>query len=400
MKRKEYLEKRNELLAKAQKLLNENKLEELKSVKSEIEMLDKNFEEVSKEQANIEALKDKVALPNLSNESVDLKNAKVVSEIKPEATIDYETVFAKVALKRQLNSAEIEVFNKFNPENTYTHTTENTEVVIPKSVILGIENQMTKMHPILADVIPTHIKGTVSYPKHKAIIAGDADYYGEDEETEDENNDFGELTLGGKELSKAVSVSWKLQAMAVEEFIPYIERELAKRMGAAKARAFVNGAGNTKYPQGVITAIKAESQTPQKIEYAATGLTYEKLTEAMGVIGSQYKQGAKIYANNKTVWGQLANVKDEEGHPIFIPDVTAGGVGRIFGLPVYEEAALGDNEILAGNMAAGYKENIQEDTKLVTDQRAKKRKTDFVGYQVHDAGVVAEQAFAYLVKAV
>ena len=91
---------------------------------------------------------------------------------------------------------------------------------------------------------------------------------------------------------------------------------------------------------------------------------------------------------------------DEKGHPLFIPDVSAGGVGRIFGIIVKEEDAMGDGEILIGNMAAGYKENISEDMKLVTENHAKARTTDFVGYEVHDGGVIDEKAFAYLVKGV
>ena len=51
-------------------------------------------------------------------------------------------------------------------------------------------------------------------------------------------------------------------------------------------------------------------------------------------------------------------------------------------------------------MASGYKENVQEGMKLVTDQHAKQRTTDFVGYEVHDGGVYDTKAFAYIVKGV
>ena len=91
---------------------------------------------------------------------------------------------------------------------------------------------------------------------------------------------------------------------------------------------------------------------------------------------------------------------DKMERPLFIPDVTAGGVGRILGVPVFEEDAMKDNEILIGNMASGYKENVQEGMKLVTDQHAKARTTDFVGYETHDGGVYDTKAFAYIVKGV
>lgn len=401
MKRKQYLKLRNELMAKAQGLLDEGKLEEMKSVKAEIEKLDTDFENISKEQANLNALENNAKTLPLENHSVNTENLKNtnISSIKQD-DIAYETVFAKVALLQNLNNEEIEVYNRYNPENVYTHNTTNTEIVIPKTVIAGIDNTMKELHPILNDVIATHIKGVVKYVKHTKITAGDAEYYDESEELADEQNEFGELSLGAKELAKSVTVTWKLQAMAIDEFIPYIQRELGERMGYAKAKAFVNGKGDTKQPQGVITAIKAEISTPQKVEYKSTGLTYKDITTAMAKIKSSYKNGAKIYANNITVWNVLANVMDKNDRPLFVPDVTTGGVGRIFGLSVYEEDALKDNEILIANMSQGYKENIQESMRLVTEQHARKRTTDFVGYEVHDGGVYDTKAFAYLVKGV
>lgn len=401
MNKEKYLEMRAAMLDEAQNLINEGKIEEAAEKRKEIEKLDADFEEASKEQANLDALNNEgEAVTDMKNLSVNEGGLKAVEKLEKNNAVNYEDVFAKVALQRDLNEDEVNLFNQMNPENVYTHNTTNTEIVIPETVIGGIIDTMKELHPILADVVPTRIKGTVKYVKRTGIPAGDADYYDEATPTADEENKFGELTLNGKELSKAVTVTWKLQAMAVADFIPFITRELGERMGVAKAKAFVKGKGDAKYPQGVVTAIEAEASTPQKVSYKADGLTYKDITAAMAKIKSGYVSGAKIYANNATVWGTLANLMDGQGRPLFIPDVTTGGVGRIFGIPVMEEDAMGDGEILIGNMAAGYKENISEDMKLVTENHAKARTTDFVGYEVHDGGVIDEKAFAYLVKGV
>ena len=401
MNKEKYLEMRAALLDEAQNLINAGKIEEAAAKRAEIEKLDADFEEASKEQANLDALNiEDEKVTDMKNLSVSEGGLKAVEKLENKNPVNYEDVFAKVALQRDLNEDEVNLFNKMNPENVYTHNTTNTEILIPETVIGGIIDTMKELHPILADVVATRIKGTVKYVKRTDIPAGDADYYDEATPTADEENKFGELTLNGKELSKAVTVTWKLQAMAVADFIPFITRELGERMGVAKAKAFVKGKGDAKYPQGVVTAIEAEASTPQKVSYKADGLTYKDITAAMAKIKSGYVSGAKIYANNATVWGTLANLMDGQGRPLFIPDVTTGGVGRIFGIPVMEEDAMGDGEILIGNMAAGYKENISEDMKLVTENHAKARTTDFVGYEVHDGGVIDEKAFAYLVKGV
>lgn len=388
------------MLDEAQNLINEGKIEDAAAKREEIEKLDADFEQASKEQANLDALnKENDKVSDMTNLSVNEGGLNTVDKTEIKNVLNYEEVFAKVALQRGLTNEEVNLFNEMNPENVYTHNTKNTEVVIPETVIGGIIDEMKELHPILADVNATRIKGQVKYVKRTAIPAGDADYYDEATATADEENTFGELVLNGKELSKAVTVTWKLQAMAVADFIPFIRRELADRMGAAKAKAFVRGKGD-KYPQGVITAIEAQDSTPQKVAYKADGLTYKDITAAMSKIRSGYVSGSKIYANNATIWGTLANILDGQNKPLFIPDVTAGGVGRIFGIPVVEEDAMNDGEILIGNMGAGYKENVSEPMKLVTEQHAKPRNTDFVGYEVHDGGVIDEKAFAYLVKGV
>lgn len=400
MNKEKYLETRAAMLEEAQNLINSGKIEEAAAKRAEIEKLDADFEEASKEQANLDALdKENEEVTDMKNMSVSEGGLKEVAKLENKNTVNYEEVFAKVALQRDLSDEEVNVFNQMNPENAYTHNTTNTEIVIPETVIGGIIDEMKELHPILADVNTTNIKGQVKYVKRTAIPAGDADYYDEATVTADEENTFGELVLNGKELAKAVTVTWKLQAMAVADFIPFITRELAERMSAAKARAFVRGKGD-KYPQGVITAIEAEESTPQKVAYKADGLTYKDITAAMAKIKSGYMSGSKIYTNNATIWGTLANILDGQNRPLFAPDVTAGGVGRIFGLPVVEEDAMNDGEILIGNMAAGYKENVSEAMKLVTEQHAKARTTDFVGYEVHDGGVIDEKAFAYMVKGV
>lgn len=398
MNKEKYLELRNGLMAEIENLIAEGKIEESNAKMKEVEELDNKWEEIKLANANLNALKDNDKVLNLESENVNVEGGKIVDSIMRNKETSYEEIFSKVALGHELTNEEIEVYNEFNPQNVYTHTTTNTEIVIPETVVGGIEEKMIELHPILADVRATKIKGTVKYIKHTNITEGDADYYDEDTPTADEANEFGELVLGGKELSKAVTVTWKLQAMAISDFIPFLQAELGRRMGYAKARAFIRGAGDAKYPEGVITAIEAEDNTPQKVEYDATaGITYADLTAAMAKIRSMYVRGAKIYANNTTVWNDLANIKDENGRPIFIPDVTAGGVGRIFGLLVMEEDGLNDGEVLIANMGEGYKENQQEPMKLVTEQHAKARKTDFVGYEVHDGGVSDNKAFAYLV---
>ena len=156
MNRKKYLEMRAVMLEEAQNLINQGKIEEAAAKRKEIEKLDVDFEEASKEQANLDALnKENEEVTDMKNMSVNEGGLKTVENIKEQNKVNYEEVFAKVALQRDLNEDEINLFNQMNPENVYTHNTTNTEILIPETVIGGIIDTMKELHPILEDVVAT-----------------------------------------------------------------------------------------------------------------------------------------------------------------------------------------------------------------------------------------------------
>src|SRR5690625_3979261 len=286
---------------------------------------------------------------------------------------------------------ERNVFAKINSlSNDFTHTTVNTPTLIPDTVVAGIEAIMEEQYPLLADVRKFNVKGNLTMNRHESIVAGDADWYTEDVKVADEENKFNQFTLTGHELAKAVTVSWKMKSMAVKEFIPFIQREIASRMGIAKATAVSHGTG-TNQPTGIVTTLEGGEQV---VEY--TDLAYENITDGISRIHSSLLGGASIYANNKTIWCELANLKDEIGRPLFIPDVTSGGVGRIIGFIVKADGSFQDGEILFGNTDIGYILNTNEPMKLVTEDHARPRETDYVAYEIVDGDVYEPKAFALL----
>ena len=307
----------------------------------------------------------------------------------------YENAWAKNLMGQDMSVDERNVFAKFNSlSNDFTHTSVNTPTLIPDTVVAGIEALMEEQYPLLADVRKFNVKGNLTMNRHESIEAGDAAWYTEDVSVPGEENEFGQFTLTGHELAKAVTVSWKMKSMAVSEFVPFIQREIASRMGIAKATAVTHGTGNNQ-PTGIVTTLESEVDTPQVIEY--TDLAYENLTNAISKIHSSLLNGVAVYANNTTVWNTLANLKDDVGRPLFIPDVTNGGVGRIFGYTVKADGSLQDGEILFGNADRGYILNTNEPMKLVTEDHAKPRETDYVAYEIVDGDVYETKAFALLV---
>jgi HK97 family phage major capsid protein len=413
MKKEQYLEQRKALLDEAEALINEGKVEESTAKMKEVETLDNKWEETKLANANMNALKDKTKVIDLENKSVKVEGEKIVDgiiETKVDNKKAYEMAWAKIMQGKSLEKSEQEIFDRVNADfsNEYTHDTGNTAVLIPETVAAGIWKRATEAYPLLADAKKFNVKGTFTIKKHTAINAGDAAFYDESTATVDEQNTFGELSLTGCELAKAITVTWKLRSMATEEFIPFIIDELGERVGVALGTSVAVGKGKPggqddflPEPQGIETALLAEGGTPQVISYdpeadPADPLAYEDFTAAFGKIHSSYLAGAAIYANSSTIWNQLASLLDGEGRPVFIPDVSAGGVGRMFGKIVKPDAGVTDGSIIIGNPAQGYIVNISEPMSVATEEHVKARTVDYAAYTIVDGGVLDTKAFALI----
>jgi HK97 family phage major capsid protein len=407
LNKEQYQNQREELMKAAESLIVENKFDESEAKMNEVKDLDNRWEDAKKAQASLNALKDEGKALNLENKSIDVNGGKQVDNIQPTKVLDdksvYENAWAKNMMGQNLADNELEVFNKINKEfnNAFTHDTGNTGILIPETVAAGIWSRAEEMYPLYADTKKYSVRGKLTIKKHVSIDAGDAAWYDEATPVADEQNTFGELNLDGHELAKSVTVSWKLKSMAIADFVPYIVNELGERVGVALGNAVATGSG-VGQPHGIETALLAQAGTPQVVSYdpdnatTPVPLSYANLTDAIGRIHSSYLSGSAIYANNATIWGELANMMDEMGRPLFIPDVTSGGVGRMFGLVVKPDAGISNDSILIGNAGKGYVINQNEPFSVVTEDHAKARTTDYVAYAIVDGDVLDEKAFSLI----
>ncbi|MBS6503984.1 MAG: phage major capsid protein [Clostridium sp.] len=406
--REDYLNQREALVNKAQKLHEEGKYEDSIAVSSEIENLDKAFDNFAKSQANLKALEDNkvpVNLGNLSNDGVegtviDKLNNKGEGQEEGKEPTAYVNAWAKDMLGMQMTNQEKSAFNLVNQ---FTHTTANTGVVIPETVMTGIWKEIEEQYPLWNDVFKTYIKGKVTLLKSDSST--DAKWYDEETKVEDGKETFAEATLNGCELARCVTISWKLKEMAIDEFIPFIQGQLSEKIGAALGYGVSHGRGTPgdsddwkEEPMGIITVLNKSENTSQVIEYEGTEPTYKQMTGAMAKVKGSYKNGASIYANGTTIWNELANIVDATGKPYFVANPIGGGVGTILGKIVKEDDSMLDGEILIGNPNRGYHANINKQVLLDSEDHKKERETDYLAYGIVDGNVRTIKAFALLKK--
>lgn len=396
----EYKEKRNALHEEAQALIDAGSIDEAKEKMNEIDALDNEWDVTAQAIADLKALSDNQRVVNLADYAVKAPKDAVVTDkvdFTPAAPADdakaYETAWAKMMMGQALTDADRNVINMVN---AYTHTTGNTGVVIPETVAQGIWDLIEEQHPLWGDAQKTYVNG--NYTAIVSDTSSEAAWYDEATATADGTETFRQIQLTGCELARAITVSWKLREMAIEDFIPFIQRKLAEAMGKALSYGVAKGKGQPGVgdsfkpePKGIITALKAETNTPQVATYDTGELAYSDLTGARGAI-SYGGNGLRIYANAKTIWDELANVKDQNGRPIMVADPINGGVSRIFGIPVKEEDGLADGEILFSNPSAGYIANVNKDISLSTEEHVKARTADYCAYAIVDGNVTTTKA--------
>ena len=401
MKYEEYLRQRQELTDKAQALIGEGKTEEADAVMNDIKALDQKYEKSCKQQANLEALNGSVKSKAYNilgstgetgmgdsgageNEVVDFKSEK------------YLNAWVNKMQGKNLTKDEEDTIRMVN--EAYTHTTENTGEVIPETVVKGIWTEVEDMYPFYADVAKTSVTGTLTMVIGESST--DAAWYEEDTSTADGKEKFGTLTLSGCELARAITISWKLKEMARAEFLPYIQKRMAEKMGTACGYGVTHGAGVVENkpaePKGIVTAIEAEKDTPRVVKYTAGGLNWKNITEARKKIKSGYANGLAVYANANTIWGEIASCVDGIGRPLFMAGTESGSVGRISGLLVKEDGSMKDGEILIGNANRGYTVNINKGISMQTEDHVKARTTDYAAYAIIDGTPITLNAFVLL----
>ena len=401
MNKEQYLQKRKELMNEANELLNAGKIDEAEAKASEVKALDTTFENICKASANLAALHDNAVITDIQAKGVVIENVTPLASIIEKKEDVYTNVWAKVMQNIAITEDEKRIFDEANKEfKNESLTTGNSPILIPETVVAGIWKEVGEAYPLYAEVLKTSVKGKLTVLK--STESTEAKWYDEATEIEEGKETFAEATLNGCELSRDITVSWKLKEMATKEFIHFIQSQLAEKMGAAAAYGVFSGKGKAASgssdkdePRGIKTALLAQTNKPQVVELAADAeLSYKNITAMIAKVKGTYKKGSKFYATSDFIWDTLANVKDATGRPYFIADTTAGGVGRLFGFVVEEDDSV--DTLLFGNANKGYHLNINKQMTLDQEDHKKARTTDYIAYAIMDGDVRTEKAFAYL----
>lgn len=240
----------------------------------------------------------------------------------------------------------------------------NGGLLIPTEIRNDILEIIQEESPFFRDIRKLAIASNVDLPYLKN--ADDASWVTELTDTSNEGAEYGSLKLTGHELAKDVVVTWKLEAMAVEDFIPFITQEIADKMGRALIHGILYGTG-TNEPTGALNGL-TEVEGDDPIETIVK--TYKSLSNLARI-------GAKAYISTD-VNIEIVGYKDSNGnYPFF------GGIPASKLCPIEVDPYLEDGDILIGN-PRNYVLNTSEQLSIAREKTVKGRKTTYGGYLIAD----------------
>lgn len=274
----------------------------------------------------------------------------------------------------------------------FTITTSNTADVVPVSVQQEIISLIDNSAVLFGDVTRYNMAGQFELVRHKSIKKGDAAETAEGAAPTDiEENEFDHITLTGDEIKKTVEMSRKMATQSLTGFEKYLISEISARLSVAcnaKVHANLDSA-----ELGMATANKIQTAKANVIAKA----DILKLLSLLMTFGNPAPKGAFIYANNNTIWNQLAAIEDTTGRSYFVSEATDDPTvqGRMFGKWVKKDDSIADGVIKAG-FPDLFRGNIFDGVDVTPYIQPRTQKRCYDGYVLYDGGLAVPQAFSQL----
>ncbi|MFT8795169.1 MAG: phage major capsid protein [Acetobacter orientalis] len=209
---------------------------------------------------------------------------------------------------------------------------------------------------------------------------------GENQQVGQGNMTFGQVSLKAfLYATDAILVPWTLMQDSFMDMDGFIRAAIATAFGRTLADDLTNGTG-VGMPQGVLTAAAAGPTAK------GDALVYDDFVELIHSVNRAYRAGSVFMMNDNTTKA-LHLLKDNEGRPLWVPNLVAGMPDTFAGYPVevnesMPDIAKGTTPILFGNLK-NYKFRMVNQVSVVrlNERYADYLQTGFFGYARFGGGL-------------
>lgn len=373
MTKKEYMDKRDALIAEAKNLLDEGKVAEAKEKREAVEKLDADFEAAAVEGANLNALA-----------GVNPPNPFPTNE-EPEAQMGadlYRVAFLKKLQRKALTPEEM---------TAYASGASSAGAVIPTQTAEEIITKLKERAPLLNEITLLQVAGNVTFAVEGTN--NEAAIHTENASITASADTLVKVSLAGWEITKLIQVSDTVSTMSINAFESWLVDMLVESVGDKISAQIINGTG-TSQAKGIE---KANTWgTDNSVSVAKTGsLTAANVQTLIGLLGGGYDANAKFLMSKKTLFTDFMPLQDNAKNDI----VTREGRNYyVYGYPVLIDSRVAEHEAYLGDLKK-YVGNLAENVRVRDDYDIDTNSNKYLGVAIFDGAPALGEAFVKLVKA-
>ncbi len=295
------------------------------------------------------------------------------------ATAEYRSAFAKTFLRRALTPSEQRALDTAITTTATTFTApsasadgiNNGGLFIPTDINLSLMERIGLVSPIFKDIHKTSVPGLMNFPYRKSITR--AKNVKETDKSPELSAEWANLTLAMSEIAATIAVSWRLKAMAIDEFFNYLLDELSEQIEEKGITEVIYGAG--------ATANEMKGISTDAITFQYEGAALDGIGAALGKFtDKRHKVGAKIYVST-SIMEEIAFTKNTVGDYIHNP-INGVGISSVAGYKVESDPYLNDGDFIVGNISRFYRMNEHEALSLAIDSSGKTRRDDYTAWGI------------------
>lgn len=375
MNRKEYMDKRNALIAEAQELLDAGKVAEAAEKRAQVERLDEEFEVAAAETANLNALANiQPPAPFSARENMagDPENKEAI----------YRVAFFKRLQGKELSPEEL---------TAYSSGASSAGAVIPTQTAEEIITKLKERAPLLQEITLLQVQGNVTFAVEGTNNA--AAIHTENASITPAADTLVKVSLSGWEVTKLIQVSDTVKTMSINAFEGWLVDMLVESIADKISDMIINGTGSSQ-AKGIEKANTWDDTNSVSVAEAGS-LTAANVQTLIGLLGGGYDANAKFLMSKKTLYTDFMPLQDNSKNDI----VTREGRNYyVYGYPVLIDSGVTEHEAYLGDLKK-YVGNLAESVNVKADFDIDTNSNKYLGVAIFDGAPALGEAFVKLVKA-
>lgn len=389
---KELIEKKNDLITRAEDVLNAAKAEKRELTEDEAAELAEIRDNVRKIVATLKLDDDFRELENLKETPKEGETEMTQEEIKKETEINETRAFENYLRGRVIH----ERAGELTPATTGTGIGLGG-ALIPQTIVNYIIRKVYDICPILERSQKFNVKGTLEVPYYPAGAQGiNVAYQTEFVQLASSSGSFATVSLTGFLAGALTKVSRSLINNVNFDIVGFVVDEMAYAIKRFIEHELLIGTS------GKVTGLS--TLTNGMTAAAATAITAEEVIALQGKVKDQFQENA-IWIMSPATRDALRSLKATNGYFLLNDDFSSPFGKTLLGKPVYvsdnmPNMATGNTVIYYGDMRGlGTKFSEEINIEVLRERYADEHAVGVIGWFEFDAKVIDEQQIAKLTMA-